>query len=85
MNTIGKFFSDQGGRADNLKAWKSIDQLTAAFPKTVSELKSAQNDEAAAKIVIDLLEQAEQKQICDSPAEHEALLQWLEGLLAVQV
>jgi len=85
MNAIGQMFENQGGRSKNLRAWKFCDLLEDAFPKTIFQLKDAPNDEAAGRIVITLLEQAEQKQITDSPQEHQALLSWLEGLLAVQV
>ena len=85
MNTIGQLFENQAGRSENLRAWKFIDLLEDAFSKTVSQLKDAPNDAAAGRIVITLLEQAEQKQITDSPQEHQALLSWLEGLLSLSV
>ena len=85
MNTIGRLFESQAGRSENLRAWKFIDLLTDAFPETVSQLLHLDNDEAAGRIVITLLEQAEQKQITDSPQENQALLSWLEGCLSLSV
>ncbi len=85
MNTIGQLFENQAGRSQNLRAWKFIDMLTAAFPKMISQLKDASNDEAATRILMDLLEQAERSDIGTTAHEKEALLDWIEGLLAIQV
>jgi len=85
MNAIGTLFDNQGGRSENLKAWKFIDLLSDAFPETVSKLKTAQNDEAAGRVLIELLEQAEQSEIGETAHEKEALLEWIEKLLTIQV
>jgi len=85
MNIIGQLFENQAGRSQNLRAWKFLDLLEDAFSKTVSQLKDAPNDEAAARILIDLLEQAERSDIGTTAHEKEALLDWLEGLLAIPI
>lgn len=85
MNTIGQMFESLGGKIVDPKAWKFCDLLEDAFPKTIRQLKDAKNDETAAQIVTDLLGQAEQSQVGETPHEREALLDWLEGLLTVQV
>ena len=85
MNAIGQMFENQGGRSKNLRAWKFCDLLEDAFPKTIFQLKDAPNDEAAARILTDLMDQAEQSQIGATAHEKEALLDWLEGLLAIPV
>ena len=85
MNILGNLFEAQAGRSENLAGWKFVDQLTAAFPKTVSQMKDCKTDEGAEKLLLNLMELAEQEQICDSPHELESLLSWLESLLAIEV
>jgi len=77
-NRIGALFQALGGVAEDPIAWRNVDMLEANFPKSISELKSA-NDERAEIIVVDLCDQIQRSQI-GTQQEKDQLIQWVDGL-----
>ena len=76
MNSIGQAFENLGS---DPQSWKRCDLIEANFPKSVSEIKLASSDEAAEKILLDLMDQIEASQI-GTDHEKKTLLVWLDGL-----
>jgi len=79
MNSIGSVFENLGGIGNDPTSWKRCDLIEANFPKLVNEIKLASSDEAAEKILLDLMDQIEGSQI-GTDHEKRRLLVWLDGL-----